>query len=398
MRYMNGDSSLRRIPAGVWVLGFVSMLMDISSEMIHSLLPLFMVSTLGASATAVGVIEGLAEATALIVKVFSGTVSDYLGRRKGLAMFGYGLGALSKPLFALAPSIGIVLTARLLDRVGKGIRGTPRDALIADIAPSHMRGAAFGLRQSLDTVGAFLGPLVAIALMLLWANDFRAVFWVAVIPGLAAVALLAVGLREPAQAVAKERVNPIQRENLRRLGASYWWVVGIGAVFTLARFSEAFLVLRALQGGVPIALVPLVMVVMNLVYALSAYPFGKLSDRMSHRKLLALGLAVLIAADLVLASNDHWGVTLAGVALWGLHMGMTQGLLAAMVAHTAPADLRGTAYGFFSLLSGIAMLAASVVAGLLWDQFGASVTFHAGAVFCVIALAGLAWQPALRPA
>ena len=395
---MNGDSSLRRIPAGVWVLGFVSMLMDISSEMIHSLLPLFMVSTLGASATAVGVIEGLAEATALIVKVFSGTVSDYLGRRKGLAMFGYGLGALSKPLFALAPSIGIVLTARLLDRVGKGIRGTPRDALIADIAPSHMRGAAFGLRQSLDTVGAFLGPLVAIALMLLWANDFRAVFWVAVIPGLAAVALLAVGLREPAQAVAKERVNPIQRENLRRLGASYWWVVGIGAVFTLARFSEAFLVLRALQGGVPIALVPLVMVVMNLVYALSAYPFGKLSDRMSHRKLLALGLAVLIAADLVLASNDHWGVTLAGVALWGLHMGMTQGLLAAMVAHTAPADLRGTAYGFFSLLSGIAMLAASVVAGLLWDQFGASVTFHAGAVFCVIALAGLAWQPALRPA
>ncbi len=398
MRYMNGDSSLRRIPAGVWVLGFVSMLMDISSEMIHSLLPLFMVSTLGASATAVGVIEGLAEATALIVKVFSGTLSDYLGRRKGLAMFGYGLGALSKPLFALAPSIGIVLTARLLDRVGKGIRGTPRDALIADIAPSHMRGAAFGLRQSLDTVGAFLGPLVAIALMLLWANDFRAVFWVAVIPGLAAVALLAVGLREPAQAVAKERVNPIQRENLRRLGASYWWVVGIGAVFTLARFSEAFLVLRALQGGVPIALVPLVMVVMNLVYALSAYPFGKLSDRMSHRKLLALGLAVLIAADLVLASNDHWGVTLAGVALWGLHMGMTQGLLAAMVAHTAPADLRGTAYGFFSLLSGIAMLAASVVAGLLWDQFGASVTFHAGAVFCVIALAGLAWQPALRPA
>ncbi|HQZ02793.1 MAG TPA: MFS transporter [Thauera sp.] len=395
---MNGDSSLRRIPAGVWVLGFVSMLMDISSEMIHSLLPLFMVSTLGASATAVGVIEGLAEATALIVKVFSGTLSDYLGRRKGLAMFGYGLGALSKPLFALAPSIGIVLTARLLDRVGKGIRGTPRDALIADIAPSHMRGAAFGLRQSLDTVGAFLGPLVAIALMLLWANDFRAVFWVAVIPGLAAVALLAVGLREPAQAVAKERVNPIQRENLRRLGASYWWVVGIGAVFTLARFSEAFLVLRALQGGVPIALVPLVMVVMNLVYALSAYPFGKLSDRMSHRKLLALGLAVLIAADLVLASNDHWGVTLAGVALWGLHMGMTQGLLAAMVAHTAPADLRGTAYGFFSLLSGIAMLAASVVAGLLWDQFGASVTFHAGAVFCVIALAGLAWQPALRPA
>ena len=394
---MSSKSTLRRIPAGVWVLGFVSMLMDISSEMIHSLLPLFMVSALSASATAVGVIEGLAEATALIVKVFSGTFSDYLGRRKGLAVFGYALGALSKPLFALAPGIGIVLTARLLDRVGKGIRGTPRDALIADIAPPHMRGAAFGLRQALDTVGAFLGPLLAIVLMLLWANDFRAVFWVAVIPGVAAVALLVLGVHEPAHALAKERSNPIKRENLRRFGASYWWVVGIGAAFTLARFSEAFLVLRALQGGVAIALVPLVMVAMNLVYALSAYPFGKLSDRMSHRKLLALGLAVLIAADLVLASNNHWGVTLAGVMLWGVHMGMTQGLLAAMVAHTAPADLRGTAFGFFSLVSGIAMLVASVVAGLLWDEFGASVTFYAGALFCLIALASLAWQPAVQP-
>lgn len=383
---------LRQIPSGVWVLGFVSMLMDISSEMIHSLLPLFMVSTLGASALMVGLIEGLAEATALIVKVFSGTLSDYLGKRKGLAVFGYALGALIKPLFALAPSLGIVLTARLLDRVGKGIRGAPRDALVADIAPAHLRGAAFGLRQSIDTLGAFLGPLLAVGLMLLWANDFRAVFWVAVIPGLMAVALLAFGLREPAHQQGEKRINPIRRENLKRLGASYWWVVVIGAVFTLARFSEAFLVLRAQQGGIPMALVPLVMVAMNLVYALSAYPFGKLSDRMSHTRLLAFGLVVLITADLVLASSNHWGVVLAGVALWGVHMGMTQGLLAAMVADTAPADLRGTAYGFFNLVSGIAMLAASVVAGLLWDRFGASVTFHAGAAFCVMALAGLAWH------
>lgn len=390
MKINIGKTVLYQIPAGVWVLGFVSMLMDISSEMIHSLLPLFMVTALGASALSVGLVEGLAEATALIVKVFSGTLSDYLGKRKGLAVFGYALGALSKPLFALAPGMGMVLSARLLDRMGKGIRGAPRDALVADITPPQLRGAAFGLRQSLDTVGAFLGPLLAVGLMLLWANDFRAVFWLAVIPGLMAVMLLFLGLREPEPEKAERRSNPIRRENLKRLGASYWWVVGIGAVFTLARFSEAFLVLRAQQGGIPLALVPLVMVAMNVIYALSAYPFGRLSDKMNHRTLLALGLIVLILADLVLASSSHWGVVLAGVALWGLHMGITQGLLAAMVAHAAPADLRGTAYGFFNLVSGIAMLLASALAGLLWDRLGASFTFFAGAGFCVAALAGLA--------
>lgn len=378
-----------RIPAGVWVLGFVSLLMDISSEMIHSLLPLFLVGTLGASALIVGLIEGLAESTALIVKVFSGALSDYLGRRKGLALFGYALGALTKPLFAMAPTTGIVLTARLLDRVGKGVRGAPRDALVADIAPPEMRGAAFGLRQSLDTVGAFLGPLLAVGLMLLWANDFRAVFWVAVIPGLMAVALLLFGVREPERHVGQKRTNPIRRENLKRLSRGYWWVVGVGAVFTLARFSEAFLVLRAQQSGIAVALVPLVMVAMNVVYAASAYPFGKLSDRMSHKKLLALGLVVLIAADLVLALGDHWTTVLAGVALWGVHMGMTQGLLATMVADTAPTDLRGTAFGFFNLVSGVAMLIASVVAGLLWDSLGAATTFYAGAGFCLLALLGL---------
>ena len=380
---------LRRIPPGVWVLGFVSMLMDISSEMIHSLLPLFMVGALGASALTVGVIEGLAESTALIVKVFSGALSDYLGKRKGLAVLGYALGALTKPLFALAPSTGIVLTARLLDRVGKGVRGAPRDALVADIAPPEMRGAAFGLRQSLDTVGAFLGPLLAVGLMLWWANDFRAVFWVAVIPGLLAVALLLWGVHEPERPAGTPRTNPIRRDNLRRLSGAYWWVVAVGAVITLARFSEAFLVLRAQQSGIAVALVPLVMVAMNLVYAASAYPFGKLSDRMQHKTLLAWGLVVLIAADLVLAVNGHWTTVLAGVALWGVHMGMTQGLLATMVADTAPADLRGTAFGFFNLVSGVAMLVASVVAGLLWDQLGASFTFYAGAVFSALALLGL---------
>ncbi len=390
---MQPEATGNRIPAGVWVLGFVSLLMDVSSEMIHSLLPLFMATTLGMSVSLIGLIEGLAEATALIVKVFSGALSDYLGKRKGLALLGYGLGALTKPLFAIAPTAGVVLTARLLDRVGKGVRGAPRDALVADITPPHLRGAAFGLRQSLDTVGAFLGPMLAVGLMLLWANDFRAVFWVAVIPGMLAVALLLFGLREPeTPASTARRSNPIRRANLIRLGPAYWRVVVIGAVFTLARFSEAFLVLRAQQGGMALALIPLVMVAMNGVYALCAYPFGKLADRVSHTRLLLGGLVVLIAADLVLASSNHWSIVLAGVALWGIHMGMTQGLLAAMVAHTAPADLRGTAYGFFNLVSGVAMLVASVCAGLLWDHWGASATFYAGAAFCMLTIAVLVFR------
>lgn len=385
-----------RIPAGVWILGLVSMLMDISSEMIHSLLPLFMVGTLGASALMVGLVEGLAESTALIVKIFSGALSDYLGRRKGLAVLGYALGALTKPLFALAGSTGLVLTARLLDRVGKGIRGAPRDALVADLTPPELRGAAFGLRQSIDNLGAFIGPLLGVGLMMAWNDNFRAVFWVALLPGLAAVALLVLGLREPEPDRAQPRVQPVRRDSLRLLGRDYVWVVAIGAVMTLARFSEAFLVLRAQQGGIPIALVPLAMVAMNVIYALTAYPVGKLSDRMSRHTLLALGLAVLIAADLVLASEARWSVVLAGVALWGVHMGMTQGLLAALVADTAPATLRGTAYGLFNLVSGLAMLVASVLAGLLWARMGAAATFYAGAFFSALALAGLAVSPAVR--
>jgi len=377
------------IPSGVWVLGFVSMLMDISSEMIHSLLPLFMATTLGASALFIGFIDGLAESTALIVKIFSGALSDYLARRKGLAVLGYALGAISKPLFAIAPAAGVVLAARLLDRVGKGLRGAPRDALVADLVPASIRGAAFGLRQALDTVGAFLGPLFATVLMLRLGGNFRAVFSVALIPGMAAVALLAWGLREPAAHRNDRRINPIRRDNLARLSPAYRWVVALGAAFTLARFSEAFLVLRAQQAGVPVAFVPLVMVTMNLVYAGSAYPFGWLSDRVRHHRMLAVGLMTLIAADVVLAHSTHWVPLLIGVALWGVHMGMTQGLLAAMVADTAPVDLRGTAFGFFNLICGMAMLIASVIAGMLWDRFGAPATFYAGAGFALLASAGL---------
>ena len=382
------------LPRAIWALGFVSLLMDISSEMIHALLPLFMVGTLGLGVATVGLIEGLAEATALVMKVFSGVVSDWVGRRKPLALLGYGLGAATKPMFALAQGAGLVVAARLIDRVGKGIRGAPRDALVADLTPPAQRGAAFGLRQALDTAGAFAGPLLAVGLMLWWGNDFRAVFALAVVPALACVLLLALGVREPEAPPRARRGNPIRREQLRRLPAAYWWVVGVGAVFTLARFSEAFLVLRAEQTGVAIAWVPMVMVAMNAVYALSAYPFGRWADRhpnaRDHRRLLGAGLLLLIAADVVLALAAHWAPLLLGVALWGVHMGMTQGLMAMLVAASAPADLRGTAFGLFNLASGLAMLGASVIAGALWQWAGPAWTFGAGAAFCALALLALA--------
>jgi MFS family permease len=387
-------STLSQIPASVWVLGCVSLCMDISSEIIHSLLPMFMMASLGASAATIGLIEGIAEAVSPIVKVFSGVLSDYLGNRKWLAVAGYGLGALSKPLFAVAPTIGVVVTARVIDRIGKGIRGAPRDALVADVTPPHLRGAAFGLRQSLDTVGAFLGPLLAVVIMLASANDFRLAFWLAVIPGVLAVALLTFGIDEPARQSGVKRINPLTRDNIRQLGAPFWWVVAVGSVFALARFSEAFLVLRAMGSGVPVALVPLVMVAMNVVYALSAYPLGKLADKASHLRLLIAGLAILFVSDVVLAHAVHWPVLLVGIALWGLHMGMTQGLLATMVSHSAPAHLRGTAFGIFNLTSGLVTLASSVIAGELWDRIGAAATFDAGAVFCVVTIMLLLASPA----
>jgi MFS family permease len=394
---MAGASTPRpRLPAGIWALGFVSLLMDVSSEMIHSLLPVFLVTGLGASMVTVGLLEGAAEATALIVKVFSGALSDWWGRRKPLAVLGYGLGAITKPLFALATTVEPVIAARLIDRVGKGIRGAPRDALVADIVPPSLRGAAFGLRQSLDTAGAFIGPLVAMGLMLAWQDDFHAVFWIAVIPAALCVALLVLGVQEPERPPGTPRTLPIRRENLRRLGAAYWWVVVFGGVFTLARFSEAFLVLRVQQGGLPLAWVPLVLIVMNAVYALGAYPLGKLADSVDHHRLLVFGLLLLIAADALLAWSDRGAIAWAGIALWGLHMAMTQGLLATMVADSAPAELRGTAFGLFNLVCGLSMLLASGLAGLLWDQLGARSTFTAGGLLAALALAGLWRRP--RPA
>ena len=379
-----------RLPGGVWVLGFVSLLMDVSSEMIHALLPVYMVVVLGTSTLAVGVIEGIAEATAAITKVFSGALSDRLGKRKLLAAAGYGMAALTKPVFPLAETLGWLVGARFVDRIGKGIRGAPRDALVADIAPPATRGAAFGLRQSLDTVGAFLGPLLAIGLMWLTADNFRLVFWVAVLPAAAAFLLIVVAVREPPRPPSLTPVRaPLSGAELAKLGRAYWWVVSVAAVFTLARFSEAFLILRAQGLGLSLALVPAVLVVMNIVYALSAYPAGVLSDRMDRGRLLALGLLVLVAADLVLAFAGGLAAVAIGVVLWGLHMGLTQGLLATLVADTAPAELRGTAFGMFNLVGGMAMLLASVLAGALWDLVGAGTTFLAGAGFAVVALLGL---------
>lgn len=378
------------IPRTVWALGFVSLFMDISSEIIHGLLPLFLTTTLGASVALVGLIDGVAEATASISKIFSGYVSDRIGRRKPLILLGYGLGALSKPLFAIAASPVPILGARFVDRIGKGLRGAPRDALVADVTPPEIRGRAYGLRQSLDTVGAFVGPLAAVGLMALFADDMRSVFWVAAIPGFVAVLLVIFGIEGGRISTPEFRARaPIRFQDLRGLDRRFWAVVGIGVVFTMARFSEAFLVLKANAAGLPLALAPLVLVVMNLVYSLGSYPAGAMADDGGPRRPLLLGLACLIAADLCLGLGQGLPGVFAGIALWGAHMALTQGLLAKMVAEAVPASLRGSAFGVFNLATGVTMLAASVIAGLLWDWVGPAATFITGGGFAAIAILSL---------
>ncbi len=379
---------MRSVPRTVWALGVVSLFMDVSSELVHGLLPVFMTTVLGASMVSVGLVEGIAEATASIVKVFSGTLSDRLGRRKPLLVLGYGLAALSKPLFPLASSVPLVLGARFMDRVGKGIRGAPRDALVADVTPPESRGTAYGLRQALDTVGAVLGPLAAIGLMLLLASNIRSVLWLAFVPALLSVSVLMLFVRE-APSLEHRNERPSWRA-VRRLPLHYWAIVGLGAVLTLARFSEAFLVLRAQDVGIALAFVPVVLVIMNVVYTAVAYPAGVAADAGHRRALLFLGLAALIGSDLVLASSATPAALFAGVVLWGMHMGLTQGLLATLVADASPAALRGTGFGIFNLVSGVALLGASVLAGWLWSAYGAGATFYVGAAFTAVALAGLA--------
>ena len=378
------------MPAAIWALGFGSLFMDASSELIHSLLPIFMVGTLGATMTTVGLIEGVAEATAAITKVFSGALSDYLGKRKFLMILGYALAALTKPIFPLANSVSWVFAARFIDRIGKGIRGAPRDALVADITPASIRGAAYGLRQALDSVGAVLGPLLAVALMLRFADDIRVVLWFAVVPAFIAVGLLVLYVREPDRSHVKGAGRePLTWADTARLPRRYWLVVLLGAVFTLARFSEAFLVLRAQNVGLDLSYVPLVMIVMNLAYAGAAYPAGAAADRASPRTVLLIGLVLLVAADLVLAAATRPLIVFGGAALWGLHMALTQGLLSKLVADTVPADLVATGFGIFNLVSGGALLLASVIAGALWSAIGPSATFLAGAGFAAVAATGV---------
>ena len=382
--------TLRAIPLGIWALGLVSLFMDISSEMIHALLPVYLVTVLGTSTLTVGIIEGIAEATASTTKVFSGALSDWLGKRKLLAAIGYGLAAFTKPIFPLATGVGWLVAARFIDRIGKGIRGAPRDALIADISPMALRGASFGLRQSLDTVGAFIGPMLAIVLMWLLANDIRAVFWFAVIPAFLAMFLIVYGVNEPNRPAEMRKVRfPLHTTELKHLSSSYWTVVAIAVVFTLARFSEAFLILRAQSVGLAVALVPAVLVVMNIFYAIAAYPAGVLSDTGSRTRVLTIGLLLLVAADLVLALTTGLIGVVVGVMLWGLHMGFSQGLLSALVADTAPPELRGTAFGMLNLMTGAALLAASIISGTLWDAVGPQAAFLAGAGFAAVAFLGL---------
>lgn len=379
---------MRKLPVGIWALGFVSLLMDASSELVHSLLPVFMVTVLGASMTTIGLIEGVAEATAAITKIFSGVISDYLGRRKLLAVLGYGLAALTKPVFPLATTIGWVFAARFVDRIGKGIRGAPRDALVADIAPVELRGAAYGLRQSLDSVGAFVGPLLALGLMAWFANNIHAVLWVAVIPAFLAVALLVLGVSEHRHAEGHVHM-PVTLGELKKLSLRFWLVVLLGAVFTLARFSEAFLILRAQDVGLALGYIPMVLIVMNIVYAATAYPAGVATDRIGHWTTLVWGLGILIIADMILAMATSPMTALVGAAFWGLHMGFTQGLLSKLVADNVPVALRGSAFGIFNLVSGVALLLASVIAGALWSAYGASTTFIAGAIFAALPMVGL---------
>ncbi|MEZ5420241.1 MAG: MFS transporter [Vicinamibacterales bacterium] len=366
----------------------MSLSMDVSSELVHSLLPILMVTTLGASMATVGAIEGVAEATAAIVKVFSGVISDTIGRRTRLLVAGYGLSALTKPVFPLAGALGWVFAARFADRIGKGIRGAPRDALIADLTAPADRGAAYGLRQALDSVGALIGPALAIGLMA-WLGDVRRAMWFAVVPAAITLAILATAVRDAPRPAAAPPARRPTFSGIARLPAGCWLVVLAGAVFTLARFSEAFLVLRATDIGLAPGQAPLVMVVMNLWYAGAAYPAGAAADRVAPRHLLVAGLVVLVAADLALAAARSPIAVLAGAAGWGLHMALTQGLFAKLVADAAQPPLVGTAFGVFNLVNGLALLLASVIAGALWSAYGAQATFLAGAVFAAAATAGL---------
>ena len=372
----------------MWILGFVSMLMDLSSEIYHALLPAFVTIVLGLPATALGAIDGVAEATANLGKLVSGRLSDRSLKRKPWVVAGYGLAALSKPLFPLASSAATVMGARFADRIGKGIRGAPRDAMVADEAAPEIRGRAFGLRQSLDTVGALLAPVVAIGLMWWFASDIRAVFWIAIIPAFCSFFLAWLALHEPKQHLAPIKRSPVFA-GFRQLDKATKRLLAVGFLFGLARFSEAFLILKGIEIGLTESMSPLTLALFNLAYVALAYPAGALSDRMSPRSILMAGIAVLVAGDLVLAKTENFAGLVLGVGLWGAHMALTQGIFSRMIADSAPEQLRATSFGAFWFVSGIAALLASLGAGLMWDRDGSSATFFTSAAVAAAALAML---------
>lgn len=379
---------LKKIPKSVWALGFVSLFMDVSSELIHSLLPIFLVSSMGASLTFVGLVEGVGESTALIVKIFSGSLSDLLQRRKIFVVTGYTLSALTKPLFPLAASLSMVFTARILDRIGKGIRDAPRDALISDLVSEDNRGASFGLRQTLDTIGAIVGPLLAIVLMIWFASNIRLVFWVAVIPATIAVVLVMFTIAESkdVKVAAKNPKITLYVKGIESIGYRYWILIAIGAFLTLARFSEAFLVLKTKAVGMPLNWIPIIMIIMNIAFVFSALPSGIISDISGRSRILIIGILLLGLSCLLLAQAADPFMTILGVILWGLHMGLTQGLLSAMVADVTPIALRGFGYGMFYFVCGITTLLSSVLAGIVGDQFGMNMIFYVGAGFSIMTL------------
>jgi len=380
------------LPRNVWILGFVSLLMDMSSEIYHALLPAFITMVLGLPATALGAIDGVAEATANFAKLFSGRLSDRSRTRKPWVTAGYGLAALSKPLFPLAASAPAVMVARFTDRIGKGIRGSPRDAMIADETPPEIRGRAFGLRQAMDTLGALLAPLVAIGLMALFASNIRTVFWVAVIPAGCSFLLAWVALREPEQHLAPFKKSPFFA-GFKQLDKETKRLLQVGFLFSLARFSEAFLILKGIDVGLSEAMSPITLAIFNLAYVALAYPAGVLSDRMSPRSILMAGISVLVAGDLVLAYAGTFAGVAFGTLLWGAHMALTQGIFARMIADSAPAELRATSFGAFWFVTGIAALLASLGAGWLWDRHGPESTFVTSAAVAAVALAMLTLLP-----
>jgi MFS family permease len=381
-------STRPRLPRNVWVLGFVSLFMDLSSEIYHALLPAFITIVLGLPATALGAIDGVAEATANFAKLFSGRLSDRSLRRKPWVMAGYGLAALSKPLFPLATSAPAVLIARFADRIGKGIRGAPRDAMLADETPAEIRGRAFGLRQTLDTIGALLAPLVAIGLMAWLASNIRAVFWIAIIPAAISFLLAWLALREPEQHLAPLKKSPFFA-GFKELDKDTKRLLQVGFLFTLARFSEAFLILKGIDIGLSEAMSPLTLAIFNLAYVALAYPAGALSDRLKPRSILMVGIVVLIAGNVVLAETGGFAGLVVGTILWGAHMALTQGIFARMVADSAPDELRATSFGAFYFVTGAGGLFASLGAGWLWDRQGSSATFLTSAAVAAAALAML---------